>query len=235
MFNQIAGDIEWEDEDKVRQVVTEELPRRVAADPAYQNAIRNSDPQNARIEHDRALDNVLVSLINDHMQLYKVFKDNASFRSSITQANFDATYKPELRRLDDAVRRVELDLRSLIDTTLDGDTQALPQHVTVKAKERVAREVKRDATKDSSDFDQMAKLLEFFDLRELESTIVSKSCWPQFEPKFRNKQTFQQRFSQLAELRNALAHNRELDGVTQKEGEAALDWFEELLGSRSGS
>ena len=37
-------------------LIPEEIPARVAADPAYMNAYKNSDKQNARIEHDSALD-----------------------------------------------------------------------------------------------------------------------------------------------------------------------------------
>ena len=39
----------------IRKLITEEIPAKVAADTAYQNAKKNSDKQNARIEHDKAL------------------------------------------------------------------------------------------------------------------------------------------------------------------------------------
>ena len=52
-FNEEFGDIDWDDVDRVRRMITEEIPDRVAADTAYQNAIANSDKQNARIEHDK--------------------------------------------------------------------------------------------------------------------------------------------------------------------------------------
>ena len=42
-----------DDVDRVRRMITEEIPDRVAADTAYQNAKANSDEQNARIEHDQ--------------------------------------------------------------------------------------------------------------------------------------------------------------------------------------
>jgi len=35
VFNDHFGDIEWEDADRVRRMVTEEIPARIAADPAY--------------------------------------------------------------------------------------------------------------------------------------------------------------------------------------------------------
>jgi hypothetical protein len=34
----------------------------------------------------------------------------------------------------------------------------------------------------------------------------------------------------LAELRNGIRHSRAVSAVTQKEGEAAILWFEQLLG-----
>jgi hypothetical protein len=50
-FNELFGNIAWKDTDRVRQLITEEIPQKVAADRAYQNAKTNSDKQNARIEH----------------------------------------------------------------------------------------------------------------------------------------------------------------------------------------
>lgn len=47
-FNALFGSIAWDDEDRVRQRITEEIPQHVAADEAYQNAQRNDDPANAR-------------------------------------------------------------------------------------------------------------------------------------------------------------------------------------------
>ena len=54
-FNDQFGNISWTDADRVHRLITEDIPARVAADGAYQNARKNSDKQNARIEHDKAL------------------------------------------------------------------------------------------------------------------------------------------------------------------------------------
>ena len=75
-FNEEFGDIDWDDVDRVRRMITEEIPDRVAADTAYQNAIANSDKQNARIEHDKVLGRVIVNLMRDDTQLFKQFNDN---------------------------------------------------------------------------------------------------------------------------------------------------------------
>ena len=57
-------------------MITEEIPAGVAADTAYQNARANSDKQNARIENDKALNRVILSLMKDDTQLFKKFSDD---------------------------------------------------------------------------------------------------------------------------------------------------------------
>ena len=91
-FNDQFGDIPWEDRDRVRRLITEEIPAKVAGDTAYRNARENSDRQNARIEHDQALRRVMTALINDDMQLYKQFTDNEGFRRWLTDNDFELTY-----------------------------------------------------------------------------------------------------------------------------------------------
>jgi type I restriction enzyme, R subunit len=92
-FNDQFGKIEWADSDRVRKLITEEIPQRVAADTAYQNARRSSDKQNARIEHDKALERVVVSLMRDDTELFKQFMDNESFRRWLTDTVFNLTYQ----------------------------------------------------------------------------------------------------------------------------------------------
>ena len=91
-FNDLFGNIEWKDADKIRKVISEEIPGKVASDAAYQNAMKHSDRQNARIEHDRALGRVMVDLLADHTDLFKLFSDNPSFRKWLGDTVFNATY-----------------------------------------------------------------------------------------------------------------------------------------------
>lgn len=91
-FNEQFGNIDWKDGDKIRQVIAEEIPAKVAADKAYQNAMKNPDKQNARIEHDRALQRVLVELLFDHTELFKQFQDNPVFKKWLADTTFAATY-----------------------------------------------------------------------------------------------------------------------------------------------
>jgi type I restriction enzyme R subunit len=91
-FNDLFGNITWADADRIRQLIATEIPDKVAANPAYQNAKQNSDKQNARIEHDRALGNVIVGLMKDDTELFKQFSDNPEFKRWLADAIFSATY-----------------------------------------------------------------------------------------------------------------------------------------------
>ena len=92
VFNDQFGNIPWEDEDRVRRLIAEEIPARVAADRAYQNAQRNSDEQNARIEHDKALMRVMTAVMKDDTELFKQFVDNKDFKRWMTDTVFSLTY-----------------------------------------------------------------------------------------------------------------------------------------------
>jgi type I restriction enzyme, R subunit len=91
-FNDRFGNISWTDADRIHRLITQEIPSRVAADPAYQNARKNSDKQNARIEHDKALLRVMAAVLKDDTELFKQFADNESFRRWMTDTVFGLTY-----------------------------------------------------------------------------------------------------------------------------------------------
>lgn len=91
-FNDHFGNIKWSDSDRVRRLITEEIPNRVSADTAYQNAKNNSDPQNARIEHDKALSRVMLAVLKDDTELFKQFSDNESFKRWLSDTVFKLSY-----------------------------------------------------------------------------------------------------------------------------------------------
>lgn len=90
-FNDQFGNIQWTDSDRVRKLITEEIPAKVAADEAYQNAMKNT-PANARVEHDRALARVMNDILADDTELFKQFVDNDGFRRWLQDAVFGMTY-----------------------------------------------------------------------------------------------------------------------------------------------
>ena len=92
-FNDLFGDIYWDDADRVRQLITETIPARVAEDTAFKNAQQNSDRENARIEHDKALLRVMTSVMKDDTELFKQFMDNQSFKRWLTDTVFGLAYE----------------------------------------------------------------------------------------------------------------------------------------------
>ncbi len=97
-FNDLFGDIDWDDADRVRQLITETIPSRVAEDTAFKNAQQNSDTENARIEHDKALLRVMTSVMKDDTELFKQFMDNQGFKRWLTDTVFGLAYEQETAR-----------------------------------------------------------------------------------------------------------------------------------------
>jgi type I restriction enzyme R subunit len=92
-FNELFGNVDWKDADKIQQIITTEIPAKVSADKHYQNAKQNSDKQNARIEHDKALEKVITDLVLDHTELFKQFMENPNFKKWLSDINFQRTYE----------------------------------------------------------------------------------------------------------------------------------------------
>jgi type I restriction enzyme R subunit len=91
-FNDQFGNISWTDEDRVHKLITEEIPAKVAADKAYQNAMKQGDKGKARIEHDAALLRVMVGLLKDDTELFKQYSDNAGFKRWLADTVFGLTF-----------------------------------------------------------------------------------------------------------------------------------------------
>lgn len=94
-FNDQFGNISWSDADRVHKLITEEIPAKVAADTAYQNAKKQGDKSKARIEHDAALLRVMVSLLKDDTELFKQFSDNQGLKRWLADTVFGLTYEED--------------------------------------------------------------------------------------------------------------------------------------------
>jgi type I restriction enzyme, R subunit len=94
-FNEMWGNIEWSDADRVQRMLTVDIPNKLAADAAYQNAQENSDKQNARIEHDKALGRAITDLLKDDTELFKQFADDPEFKRWLSDTMFVMTYRGE--------------------------------------------------------------------------------------------------------------------------------------------
>lgn len=93
-FNDTFGNIQWNDADNVQRQILR-IPAMVSRDKKYQNAMKNSDEQEARTESENALQNVIFSIMADNMELFKQFQDNSSFKKWLTNMVFNLTYNKE--------------------------------------------------------------------------------------------------------------------------------------------
>ena len=100
-FNELFGNIEWKDEDKIRKLITIEIPDKLRSNQAYQNAIKNNDKQNAKFEHDKAMQEIIISFLADHIELFKQYSDNHSFKKWLQETMFGVTYSPKFTRESD--------------------------------------------------------------------------------------------------------------------------------------
>ena len=91
-FNDLFGDIAWEDRDRVGKMITDTIPSQVAADVAFRNARQNSDEANARIEHDKVLARIVTGMVKDDAELFKQFFDNEDFRRWMTATVFERSW-----------------------------------------------------------------------------------------------------------------------------------------------
>ena len=91
-FNLLWGD-NFTDPEQVVEMINR-MPDQVATDTAYQNAKRNSDAQNARIEHDAALMRLVTAMLRCNTELYRQYTENPEFKAWLSTKIFEATYMP---------------------------------------------------------------------------------------------------------------------------------------------
>lgn len=98
-FHSMFGDIDWKDEDQVKDHISK-IPKAVAKDQAYQNAMKNSDKQNARLESEKALGRVIMNMMTDNIEIFKQYNDNDSFKKWLSNLVFDVTYNTDGKMFD---------------------------------------------------------------------------------------------------------------------------------------
>ena len=97
-FNELWGG-DFTDPDQITKAL-QGIPEQVANDSAYKNARMNSDAQNARIEHDAALQRLITSMVRNQTELYKRYTENPEFREWLSGQVFWLTYRQDSASLD---------------------------------------------------------------------------------------------------------------------------------------
>lgn len=93
-FHDLFGNIPWKDEDQVKKHIAS-IPEVVAKDKDYQNAMKNSDKQNAKIESQKAVNRAVINLMTDNMEIFKQYNDNESFKKWLSDMVFNITYNTD--------------------------------------------------------------------------------------------------------------------------------------------
>ena len=91
-FNDLFGNIDWDDADRVQKLIVEALPGRVENDSKFQNAKQNSDEQNARIELGHTLQKVIIAMLNDDTKFVTHYLENLDFKRWVEHKVFDIAY-----------------------------------------------------------------------------------------------------------------------------------------------
>jgi type I restriction enzyme R subunit len=88
-FNQRFGDIDWTDTDKVRQILTEQLPAEMKANKEIMDAIQHSDKQNAKISSDKKLEELMQQYLFSQTEIFKKFTTDKDFQRRYKEFVFD--------------------------------------------------------------------------------------------------------------------------------------------------
>lgn len=88
-FNQRFGDIEWSDKDKVRKILTEQLPAAMKANKEIMDAVQHSDKQNAKISSDKKLEELMQQYLFSQTEIFKKFTTDKDFQRRYKEFIFD--------------------------------------------------------------------------------------------------------------------------------------------------
>ncbi|MCH8021959.1 type I restriction endonuclease subunit R, partial [candidate division KSB1 bacterium] len=93
VFNQRFGDIDWSDKDKVRKILTEQLPDEMKANKEIMDAIKYSDKQNAKITSDKKLEEMMQQYLFSQTEIFKKFTQDKDFQRRYKEFMFDTLVK----------------------------------------------------------------------------------------------------------------------------------------------
>ncbi len=85
---------DWKEPDNAYRQLWE-IPGMVSKDETYQNAMKYSGEQNARLESERALQQVIFAIMADNMEIFKKYQDNPAFKKEFSDLVFHLTYNKD--------------------------------------------------------------------------------------------------------------------------------------------
>ena len=176
-------------------------------------------------------DNFTIEDFNDFINERKKTIIKAIYKTVID----DSVELPEdLDLLNKAIEQIELYLRELIINKLNLTSrndikEQIPPNIYDKFSQKLNRERKRNPTLVNDNIEDAHYWIQFSDLQELLQIINSKTHWSLFENEFGSKDKLTTEFNDMANLRNALRHSREVDTIVRMKGEASILWLKQQL------
>ncbi len=134
-----------------------------------------------------------------------------------------------------AIKELENRLRDLINSSLhtkNGENywkQAIPIDIRENAEKRIGDALAKYPDMKKEEFRSHRRKLDYCNVMDYFTMMSSNTNWPAFKPVFRKRDDLQRYMSGLNEYRNAVMHSRDMTELVQKNGEAALIWFETVL------
>ena len=102
----------------------------------------------------------------------------------------------------------------------------IPQDIKDQTKKRIEDAIKKQPFV-KEELEQAQKKLDFCNLLDYLKIILKN--WKVLEDVFGSKEQLEKHFKNLSEYRNAIAHPRDINSITRKEGEIAVEWFSQVL------
>jgi type I restriction enzyme R subunit len=93
-FHKRWGTLGWKNPDVIAEQVSK-LPAQVAVNTKWQNARKNADKDDAFTESNNALRGVMLTNMDDCLELFKQYSDNPSFRAWLQNTVFKSNYNAQ--------------------------------------------------------------------------------------------------------------------------------------------
>ncbi|OGG49373.1 hypothetical protein A2704_04325 [Candidatus Kaiserbacteria bacterium RIFCSPHIGHO2_01_FULL_54_36b] len=104
--------------------------------------------------------------------------------------------------------------------------KAVPADVRMTAEKKIEDQVRRHSY-EAEKYESADAKLSFLDMMDYAKIVFAN--WSLFAGIFKSKGELQKYFLDLKNYRNALKHNRDMNAVEKRNGEAAVLWFESML------
>ena len=142
-----------------------------------------------------------------------------------TEQQFDSNPAGPVDVLEIKVREL---LLGKLTTAYGGEywLKAVPADVRMTAEKKIEDQIRRHSY-EADKYESSDAKLSFLDMMDYAKVIFAN--WSLFAGVFKSKGELQKYFLDLKNYRNALKHNRDMNAVEKKNGEAAVLWFESIL------